>query len=162
MNDVLGAILNANGNLIAAARPTCRFCPKSAVYDFGIEFAVNLPICAHCITAMLKRIRIPSSSFAATPGGNVTAAVSPPASQAAVAVTIISHLPQGGSPATVGVSAVSSAVAPIPDLDFEAEVSAFEVEMGYRAAPDSAKNAATSASFAASDSAENSKSISGV
>jgi hypothetical protein len=60
--------------MISAFRPKCRFCPKSAVYDFGIEFSVGLmPICAHCVTAMLKRIKIPDPSFAAaTPGGNAT------------------------------------------------------------------------------------------
>jgi hypothetical protein len=41
------------------------------------------------------------------------------------------------------------------DPEFETLVSKFEVEMGYRTPPDSAKYAATSASFAASDSASN-------
>jgi hypothetical protein len=81
--------------MISAFRPKCRFCPKSAVYDFGIEFSAGLmPICAHCVTAMLKRIRIPNSNFAVAPssGENVTAAgLSPLPSAAPAAVTPLSR-----------------------------------------------------------------------
>src|SRR4051794_6447907 len=92
------------------ARPHCSLCPKSAVYDFRI-----LRMCAHCLTAELKRHRIPNSSFAdgkASSGDVATADASAPGPSAVV--TNISQLPRGGSPVTVGVRLEpASAVTPI-------------------------------------------------
>ena len=57
----------------------CSLCPKTAVYDFGAESL----LCAHCMTALLKRCKISNPKVASS---GVTAGAQAPVSVPAVTI----------------------------------------------------------------------------